>query len=91
LARVQAQCEELLNWMLRNLSERTLPPGLVDFTAAEVASYRAQRLTDVAGARAKLRAATAAQQRCQGGDARRARRRSANLRSQFLDAAPARR
>jgi mono/diheme cytochrome c family protein len=52
---------ELLNWMLRNLSERTLPPGLVDFTAAEVASYRAQRLTDVAGARAKLRAATAAQ------------------------------
>jgi hypothetical protein len=51
---------ELLNWMMRNLSTRPMPPGLADFTEAEVASYRAQRLTDVAGSRANLLAAIAA-------------------------------
>jgi hypothetical protein len=45
---------ELLNWMMRNLSARAMPADLADFTAAEVASYRAQRLTDVAATRAKL-------------------------------------
>jgi hypothetical protein len=51
---------ELLNWMMRNLSVRPIPPGLADFTEAEVASYRAQRLSDVGGARAKLLIALAA-------------------------------
>jgi mono/diheme cytochrome c family protein len=45
---------ELLNWMLRNLSARARPAGVADFTAAEVASYRGQRLKDVAGTRARL-------------------------------------
>jgi mono/diheme cytochrome c family protein len=48
---------ELLNWMLRNLSAQARPPGLADFTAAEVTSYRRQRLVDVAGTRARLLAA----------------------------------
>jgi len=52
---------ELLNWMMRNLSERPLPSRATDFTAAEVASYRALRLPDVAGVRAKLLATIAAQ------------------------------
>jgi hypothetical protein len=50
---------QLLNWMLRNLSTRPRPAGLPDFTEAEVASYRAQRLTDVASTRARLMAAAA--------------------------------
>jgi mono/diheme cytochrome c family protein len=48
---------ELLNWMLGNLSAQARPPGLADFTTAEVASYRRQRLVDVAGTRARLLAA----------------------------------
>jgi mono/diheme cytochrome c family protein len=51
---------ELLNWMMRNLSARPIPPGLADFTEAEVASNRAQRLTDVGATRANLLAAIAA-------------------------------
>jgi hypothetical protein len=50
---------ELLNWMLRTLSARPVPTGLPDFTEAEVASYRARRLSDVAGKRARLTAAAA--------------------------------
>jgi hypothetical protein len=45
---------ELLNWMMRNLSARPIPPGLADFTEAEVASYRVKRLTNIGGARASL-------------------------------------
>jgi mono/diheme cytochrome c family protein len=48
---------ELLNWMLRNLSAQVRPAGLADFTTAEVAAYRGQRLVDVAGTRARLLAA----------------------------------
>ena len=51
---------ELLNWMMRNLSARPIPTGLADFTEAEVASYRANRLTDIGGARARLLSAVEA-------------------------------
>jgi len=50
---------ELLNWMMRNLSARPIPAGVADFTEAEVASYRAKRLIDVAGTRATLLSAVA--------------------------------
>ncbi len=45
---------ELLNWMMRSLSDLSLPPGTKDFTAAEVTSYRSERLKDPAATRAHL-------------------------------------
>lgn len=45
---------ELLNWMVRNLSERPAPPAFVEFTAAEVSAARQQLLTDAAGTRTRL-------------------------------------
>ncbi len=49
-----AEIAELLNWMMRELSSRPLPAGIADFTAPEVAAYRAQRLQDPAATREQL-------------------------------------
>ena len=48
---------ELLNWMIRSLSDRAVPRGLGDFTAGEVGSYRSERLRDAAATRVRLLAA----------------------------------
>jgi mono/diheme cytochrome c family protein len=45
---------ELLNWMIRSLSGRPVPPGMEDFTAAEVTAYRSERLRDPAATRKSL-------------------------------------
>jgi mono/diheme cytochrome c family protein len=45
---------QVLSWMVRNLSRQAAPAGFVDFSAAEVASYRRAPLTDVQGTRARL-------------------------------------
>ena len=45
---------QVLSWMVRNLSARTLPPDFTDFTAAEVASYRRSPLVNVRETRARL-------------------------------------
>jgi len=50
---------QLLGWMVRHLSARSVPPDFVDFTAAEVARYRRHPLVDVQGTRARLLAAAA--------------------------------
>jgi hypothetical protein len=50
---------QVLSWMVRNLSSRTVPPDFRDFTAAEVAGYRRSPLVNVGEARARLFAATA--------------------------------
>jgi hypothetical protein len=50
---------QVLNWMVRNLSVRTVPSDFRDFTAAEVASYRRSPLVNVRETRARLLAATA--------------------------------
>jgi hypothetical protein len=47
-----AAIAQLLNWMVRNFTSE--PAGFVEFTATEVARYRAQRLTSVASTRAQL-------------------------------------
>lgn len=49
-----AALARLLNWMVRNLSARPVPPDFVDFTAGEVARSRGTRLVNVAEARARL-------------------------------------
>jgi hypothetical protein len=49
-----AALAQLLNWMVRNLSARPVPPHFADFTADEVASYRATRLVNVSEVRARL-------------------------------------
>jgi mono/diheme cytochrome c family protein len=51
------QLAQLLNWMVRTLSEAGAPRGFVDFTAEEVAAYRRTPLIDVRGTRARLLAA----------------------------------
>lgn len=56
-----AEVAALLNWMMRNLSASPRPPGVADFTAAEVASYRSKRLTDAPGMRARVLATLALQ------------------------------
>jgi hypothetical protein len=48
---------QVLNWMVRNLSARTVSPHFTDFTAAEVAGYRRSPLVDVRETRARLLAA----------------------------------
>jgi hypothetical protein len=50
---------QVLNWMVRNLSERTVPAGFTDFSAAEVAGYRRSPLVDVRETRERLIAADA--------------------------------
>ena len=45
---------QVLSWMVRNLSARTVPPDFTDFTAAEVASYRRVPLVNVRETRARL-------------------------------------
>ena len=45
---------QLLNWMVRNLSARAVPPEFVDFTESEVAGYRRTPLIDVRAERARL-------------------------------------
>jgi len=51
---------QVLGWMVRNLSARSVPTDFADFTAAEVARYRRYPLVDVRGTRARLLAAAAA-------------------------------
>ena len=50
---------QVLSWMVRNLSARTVPPDFTDFTAAEVAGYRHSPLVAVRETRARLLAAAA--------------------------------
>jgi hypothetical protein len=45
---------QVLNWMVRNLSRQAAPAGFVDFSAAEVASYRRMPLIEVQATRARL-------------------------------------
>lgn len=49
-----AELAQVLNWMVRSLSAQPPPPGLTDFTAAEVARYRTTPLVDVSATRARL-------------------------------------
>ena len=42
-----AETAEVLNWMLETFSRNQLPDDFVPYTAAEVARYRSQPLTDV--------------------------------------------
>jgi hypothetical protein len=48
------QLAQVLTWMVRNLSAGTVPPDFTDFTAAEVAGYRASPLISVRETRARL-------------------------------------
>jgi hypothetical protein len=45
---------QLLNWMIRNLAHEPAPARLRQFTQAEVARYRSQRLVTVRATRAQL-------------------------------------
>ena len=45
---------QLLNWMVRNLSEHPATRRPADFTPAEVTSYRSGRLADPSAARTQL-------------------------------------
>lgn len=47
----------VLNWMVRNLSAQAVPRRFADFTATEVARYRATPLIDVRVTRTRLLAA----------------------------------
>lgn len=49
-----AELAQVLNWMVRTLSAQPLPPGLTDFTAAEVARYRTTPLVNVNATRTRL-------------------------------------
>lgn len=49
-----AALARLLNWMVRNLSDRPVPRDFVDFTAEEVARSRRTRLVNVGEVRARL-------------------------------------
>jgi hypothetical protein len=44
----------LLGWMVRNLSAQAVPPNFVEFSAAEVASYRKSPLVNVGETRARV-------------------------------------
>ena len=44
----------LLNWMARNLSDRKVPPGFVDYSEAEIHSLRDRPLVRVSAIRARL-------------------------------------
>ena len=45
---------QVLTWMVRNLSARTVPRDFMDFSAAEVAGYRRSPLVKVRETRARL-------------------------------------
>jgi mono/diheme cytochrome c family protein len=45
---------QVLSWMVRNLSAQSVPRDFVDFTAQEVAGYRATQLLNVRETRARL-------------------------------------
>jgi mono/diheme cytochrome c family protein len=45
---------QVLSWMVRNLSAQSVPRDFVDFTAQEVAGYRATPLLNVRETRARL-------------------------------------
>ena len=45
---------QVLSWMVRNLSARSVPHDFADFTAAEVAGYRSSPLVEVRTTRARL-------------------------------------
>lgn len=45
---------QVLSWMVRNLSGQAAPVGFVDFSAAEVATYRRTPLIEVQATRARL-------------------------------------
>jgi hypothetical protein len=45
---------QVLSWMVRNLSRQATPAGFVDFSPAEVASYRRTPLIEVQATRARL-------------------------------------
>ena len=49
---------QLLNWMVRSFSSKPAAGHFTEFTAAEVARYRATRLTEVRETRTRLLAAT---------------------------------
>jgi hypothetical protein len=49
-----AAVAELLNWMVRNLSDVPLPAGFVDYTAAEVGLARHRPLAAVREVRSRL-------------------------------------
>jgi mono/diheme cytochrome c family protein len=49
-----AELAEVLNWMIRNLSNVKPPPSLSSFTAPEVAAYRTQTLSQVRATRERL-------------------------------------
>ncbi len=49
----------LLNWMVRNLSDLKVPPGVEDYSAAEVQSLRHRPLVRVSALRARLLRAAA--------------------------------
>jgi len=49
-----AQIAQVTNWMVRQFSADTAPPGWPDYTAAEVAAAKASRPADVVKARAEL-------------------------------------
>jgi len=45
---------QVLNWMVRHLSASEVPSDFTDFTASEVAGYRASTLVNVRDTRARL-------------------------------------
>jgi hypothetical protein len=49
-----AELAELLNWMIRNLSDVLPPPSLSVFTTQEVGAYRTQTLSQVRATRERL-------------------------------------
>lgn len=55
-----AETAALLNWMARNLSDLTLPPGFADYSAAEIQALRGHPLAQVSVVRARLMRAAAA-------------------------------
>src|SRR5580692_9203218 len=53
----------LLNWMAKNLSDRKVPPGFVDYSEAEVHGLRVRPLVRVSAVRARLLKAAGAKPR----------------------------
>lgn len=49
-----AEVAQLLNWMIRNLSDQSVPAHFVEFTEAEVAEHRDGWIENVASRRAML-------------------------------------
>jgi mono/diheme cytochrome c family protein len=49
-----AEVAELMNWLLHEVSAKTLPAGIAPYTEAEIRHLRQTRPTDIPGARARL-------------------------------------